>query len=199
MNYLFIGAHTDDIELSCGGFVHKLISQGHDVRCYTFSYCNKIRLLHEYALSMDVLGVNNYIVNTYDNRTISYYRQKVLDDLLQYKEHYQPDVVVTHSKYDLHQDHQVIGEESLRAFKFTTILSYLSPWNGNHDVNYFVPLNRSNVDKKIEALSKYESQRHRTYMDEDVIRMNSRFHTNQSPYYHYCEAFKVEKMYEREA
>jgi LmbE family N-acetylglucosaminyl deacetylase len=195
MNYLFIGAHTDDIELSCGGFIYKLLEQGHEVRCYTFSYCNKLSLLQEHTKSMDKLGVKTYIVNTYDNRTISYYRQKVLDDLIQFKSFYQPDVVVSHDSSDLHQDHQVVGQETLRAFKFTTILTYMAPWNGHLDVNYYVPLSRSAIDSKIEALSQYESQKYRPYMDENTIRTNSTYYSSQSPVYHWCEAFKVKAFY----
>lgn len=195
MNYLFIGAHTDDIELSCGGFIRKLLERECQVRCYTFSYINRLSLLQEHSKSMERLGVKNFVVNNYQNRTFSYYRQQILDELIMYKEAYQPDVVVSHHPSDIHQDHKVVAEETLRAFKFTDILQYIGPWNNIVKPNYYVPLTRNQVDIKVEALSQYDSQRHKPYMDEDMIRTNSRYHANESPFYHYCEAFTAEKIY----
>lgn len=191
MNYLFIGAHTDDIELAAGGWICQLIESGHTVKCYTFSYLNKPRLLIEHGNSMEVLGVKNYTVNLHHNRMFSYDRQTILDDLIQYKESYQPDVVITHDIADVHQDHKCVAEESLRAFKFTNLLTYMAPWNGHHMVNYYVPVSLSHMDKKVEALKKYESQSHRPYMDEEIIRSTASHYTNQIPHYSYAEAFKV--------
>jgi LmbE family N-acetylglucosaminyl deacetylase len=193
---LFIGAHTDDIELSCGGAISKFIAQGHDVRCYVFSYCDNIQLLLEFQRSMNVLGVNNYVLNTYDNRVINYFRQKVLQDLCDYKESFVPDYIFTHDVADIHQDHSTIGMETLRAFKFHNIISYTHPWNGDINPNFFVSFGKAELEKKIEACQQYESQSHRHYMNEDMIRVNSLYWTNRSPYNQYCEAFNIINLYD---
>ncbi|MEY3400676.1 MAG: hypothetical protein RLZZ86_279 [Cyanobacteriota bacterium] len=193
---LFIGAHTDDVELSCGGTIHKLIQAGHDVRVYVFSYVNDMTLLLEHQRSMLELGVDNYILNTYDTRTMSYYRQSLLSDLCVYRSSFQPDIIFTHDPADIHQDHSVVGQETLRAFKYTNILSYMHPWNGSFNPNYFVSLSKGNVDAKINACKQYDSQSHRAYMSEDMIKVNSTYYTNQAPYDHYCEAFKVYSIYD---
>lgn len=193
---LFIGAHTDDVELSCGGTIHKLIQAGHDVRVYVFSYVQKMTLLLEHQRSMMELGVQNYVLNTYDTRTFSYYRQNILNDLINYKSSFTPDYIFTHDIDDIHQDHSVVGQETLRAFKYSNILTYLHPWNGSQKPNYFVSLSKTNVDAKVTALKQYESQSHRTYMDEEMIRINSRYWTNINPFSLYCEAFKLIAYYD---
>jgi LmbE family N-acetylglucosaminyl deacetylase len=189
---LFIGAHTDDVELSAGGTIAKLIGEGHDVRVYTFSYCDNMQLLLEFQRSMNVLGVKNYELNTYDNRTISYYRQNVLEDLIKYRESFYPDIVFTHDPSDLHQDHSCIGQETLRAFKFFNIISYISPWNSSADrPNFFVSLTKEQVEKKVEACKCYESQVSRFYMYEDVIHTNTSYWTNKQPFGLFTESFRI--------
>lgn len=194
--FLFIGAHTDDVELSCGGTIHKLTDAGHDVRVYVFSYVNDMQLLLEHQSSMLELGVKSYVLNTYDTRTMSYYRQSLLSDLYSFRASFQPDLIFTHDPSDIHQDHSVVGQETLRAFKYSNICTYMHPWNGSFNPNYFVSLSNSNVQAKINACHKYQSQSHRPYMSEDMIRVNATYYTNQAPYDNYCEAFKVYSVYD---
>ena len=193
---LFIGAHTDDIELSCGGTMAKLIADGHDVRCYVFSYCDNIQLLLEFQRSMNVLRVKNYVLNTYDVRIMNYFRQKVLQDLFDYKESFVPDYIFTHDTADIHQDHSTIGTETLRAFKFHNIFTYNHPWNGSFNPNFFVSFGNRELDQKIEACQQYESQAHRHYMSPEMIRTNSLYWTNNSPYNFFCEGFRVINLYD---
>ena len=45
------------------------------------------------------------------------------------KRELQPDLVVTPTTDDIHQDHSVVSIESKQAFKATSILGYEVPWN----------------------------------------------------------------------
>lgn len=194
---LFIGAHTDDIELACGGTMAKAIALGHDVRCYTFSYCDNMQLLLEFQRSMQVLDVKNYVLNTYNNRIMDLFRQKVLQDLLDYSSSFSPEIIFTHDASDVHQDHSTVGMETIRAFKGCNIITYLHPWNSNnHNANYFVSFGRVELDKKIEACKQYESQSYRNYMHPDMIEANATYWTNRSPYDQYCEAFNIYQSYD---
>lgn len=194
MKYLFIGAHTDDIELAAAGTITQLLRAGHEVRCYTFSYLNRLQLLSEHTNAMESLGIQNWVANTYDNRIMSYYRQAILENLLEYKETYLPDVVFTHSPDDIHQDHQTVAMESIRAFKNNcTIITYMMPWNGQLAANMFIPLTLEDVGKKVEVLQHYQSQSFRHYMAEDSIRQNSS--TARWPGYHYMESFQIIQLF----
>ena len=63
------------------------------------------------------------------------HRQDILELLVALWEEWRPDAVFQPSLHDIHQDHQVVAAEGLRAFKRTTILGYEIPWN-NFDFAY---------------------------------------------------------------
>ena len=82
----------------------------------------------------------------------------------------QPDLIFVPSLNDIHQDHQVIANEGLRAFKRHTILGYEEPWNNIvFESRSFIALEKRHVEKKIEALRCYKSQQHRSYLTEEAI------------------------------
>ena len=172
MKYLFIGAHGDDIELSCGGFIHRLIQEGNEVTCLALSDCFVESLPQEMNESMEVLGVKYSQIANFERRVFPENRQRILDYLIQIREQNGPfDVVVTHDPNDRHQDHRTTGQESIRAFGSTTILTYCSPFNSlSLNENYFVKLSYENIHKKIDALNCYTSQSQRVYMNEEYIK-----------------------------
>ena len=72
---------------------------------------------------------------------------------------------------NLHQDHQTITNEALRAFKRSSILGYELPWNHiDFHENCFVALKEKHVKKKLEALSHYKTQEARLYFDVEYLR-----------------------------
>lgn len=165
MKYLFIGAHTDDAELSCGGTMVKLVEQGHDVDCLALSYCDQNELLKEYANASEILGINFYNEG-FDVRCFNQQSLFIADALLRFKGY---DFVFTHSDNCRHPDHRTVAQESKRIFN-CGIATFIQPWNGQHEENYFVELSERQLEKKLHALSCYKSQAHRTYMDSDFIR-----------------------------
>ena len=127
-------------------------------------------------------------------RTFPDRRQDILELLIALWEEWQPDAVFQPSLHDIHQDHQVIAAEGLRAFKRTTILGYEIPWN-NFDFRYqwYSALEQKHVEKKVAALGKYASQQHRRYADPEYIRTLARMHgvnVNQE----YAEVFQVYRV-----
>ena len=72
---------------------------------------------------------------------------------------------------DLHQDHHIIAQEGMRAFKKTTILAYEMPWNNiTFSTQLFIKLNKKHIELKICALKEYESQKEKSYANETFIR-----------------------------
>ena len=95
---------------------------------------------------------------------------------------------------DVHQDHQVIHQEGIRAFKNTTFAGYELPWNNfSFHTNFFIRLSENEMQKKVNALKKYESQSHRNYMKEDFIRSLAKVRGVQANA-EYAEAFEVYKL-----
>jgi len=102
-----------------------------------------------------------------------------------------PDMVFMPSTDDLHQDHTTVASEGLRAFKHTSIYAYEMPWNNiRFRTTAFVALSEEHMERKICALSHYETQRDRPYMDEAFTRGQARTRGVQIGV-PYAEAFDV--------
>jgi LmbE family N-acetylglucosaminyl deacetylase len=184
---LVLAPHTDDGEFGAGGTMARLVDAGADVRYVAFSIATRSlpegfaadTLASEVREATAELGISdaNLIVHDFDVRTFPEHRQDILEVLVALWEEWQPDAVFQPSLHDIHQDHQVIAAEGLRAFKRTTILGYEIPWN-NFDFAYqaYVSLTQSHVDRKVAALAKYASQQHRRYSDPEYIRNVARTH-----------------------
>src|SRR4030043_863132 len=125
----FIGAHPDDIELGCGAFISNIHGKA-DILCVTLSDNQKNpalpQLVEEHYRSMAVLGVprTDVRVGSFITRRFPELRQEILEYLYQLNREYQPDIVITHTRADIHQDHQQTTEEELRAFRGPTGLGF---------------------------------------------------------------------------
>ena len=192
MRVLFIGAHTDDIEINCGGTVVKHIEEGHDVCCASLSDINSSQLRHEFTLSMGELGVSNFVVESFERRVFSQNRQLILDYLIQLGKF---DRVFTHDQSDIHQDHLVVGHESIRAFPTAEIFTYVNTFNdwGFAD-NVFVRLTEDHLLKKMDSIARYESQKHRIYCNPEIIRSTALINGIQARS-EYAESFKALRFY----
>jgi LmbE family N-acetylglucosaminyl deacetylase len=120
----------------------------------------------------EAIGIpqNDLIVHDFEVRTFPASRQDILELLIAQWEEWQPDAVLMPSLHDVHQDHQVVAAEGLRAFKRTTVLGYEIPWNNfNFDYQAYVALDERHVERKVAALARYASQQHRNYANPDYI------------------------------
>jgi LmbE family N-acetylglucosaminyl deacetylase len=92
-------------------------------------------------------------------RKLSYSRQEVLEELVNLKKKIDPDMVFLPSAEDLHQDHQTVYNEGLRAFKEITLWGYELPWNTiTFPTRGFVTLEDRHIQKKWKALQEYKTQ-----------------------------------------
>lgn len=178
---LVLAPHTDDGELGCGATIHRLTTEGADVFYVAFSICTRslpehlhpLTLAEEVRKATEILGVKpeNLILFDYDVRHFPAIRQTILEEMVALEKQIKPDLVLMPCSTDIHQDHQTIYAEGLRAFKRTTILGYELPWNNlSFTTNTFVALSENNVQQKINALNEYESQKARSYLNADFIR-----------------------------
>lgn len=178
---LVLAPHTDDGEIGCGGTISKLLEKGSEVFYVAFSsareglkqkgFKNDI-LIHEVKLATKVLGIKkkNLTILNYKVRFFFSSRQEILENMIKFKKNIKPDLVLMPSLKDIHQDHSVIAQEGLRAFKNSTILAYELVWNNlNFQNMMFVRLDKKHIQAKWNALNKYKSQKIRSYMNKDFI------------------------------
>lgn len=198
---LVLAPHTDDGELGCGGTIAKLCAFGNRVLYIAFSSCNNSlpqefppdSLKAEVKKAVALLGIapENLVLLDYSVREFKDNRQSILDAMIGLREQYKPDIVFLPSSHDIHQDHQVIYEEGLRAFKFISILGYELPWNNlQFKPGLFIKLSKEEITNKAEALMEYKSQLHRPYLDKDLVFSQARIRGGQLASV-YAEAFEV--------
>jgi LmbE family N-acetylglucosaminyl deacetylase len=178
---LVLAPHTDDGEFGCGGTVAKFVRQGSRVVYVAFSAAEQSVLPHlprdilrtEVRQATAALGIQNEdcLVFDFEVRRFPEMRQRILDRLIELERRYKPDMVFLPSVNDTHQDHQTIAHEGFRAFKRTTMLGYEVPWNNlDFRTSCFVEISDNDLEMKMAALAKYESQKHRTYADAQFVR-----------------------------
>ena len=129
---LAIGAHPDDLELACGGTLARMVDMGHDVHSVVMSRggvggVSDVRVLeaHEGALRLGVgaLHVHDFpdtnLALTSREMTLAIERDIAMID---------PDIILTHSSHDQHQDHAAVHQAVLRAArKHHSIMCFESP------------------------------------------------------------------------
>jgi len=182
-----LAPHTDDGEFGCGGAIARMLDASVDVRYVAFSVATKSlpegfppdTLAREVREATAAIGIQpeKLDVHDFEVRTFPVHRQEILELLIAIWEEWRPDAVFMPSVRDIHQDHQVIAAEGLRAFKRTTVLGYEIPWN-NLDFAYqaYISLEKAHVERKVEALSRYASQQHRNYANPEHIWTRARTH-----------------------
>jgi len=171
---LFVGCHPDDIEYGCGGLISKL---KHKIPIYVLTLSKNQKnpknknLVQENLESLKTLGIKNkeIILGDFTTREFSYQRQEICDYLWKIGKKINPTCVFI-PPYDLHQDHQVGHDESLRVFRNKTIIAYDIPRSEKSSKSViFVELSKKNLDDKLKALSKYKTYRNKNYFQKDVI------------------------------
>jgi len=139
-------------------------------------YPGSERLLTEWDQSMDILGIHKYnrIIFDYPARKLHEHRQDILEFLVSYKKDINPDYIFSLDPNSLHQDHETVGIETLRAFHDKVLWSYeLFSWaNVDFKPQVYIPISEEDLEFKIKALQQYRSQYEikRTNFSEEFIR-----------------------------
>ncbi len=184
MRILLLSPHTDDVELGAGGSVAKFLEGQNELYWMVFSTAQdsipddmpKDTLRNEFISVAESIGLgpDNYKIYDYPVRYLFKYRQEILEEMIKVKKSFAPDLVIGPSPNDHHQDHEVISNEMIRAFKSSSsVLGYELPWNQTgFDMQLFNKLNERHVEKKLKLLSNYHSQLslNRPYFSNEFIR-----------------------------
>ena len=173
---LCLGAHCDDIEIGSGATMLRL-AQTHphaQVTWVVFSG-NAVRMAEaresaEYCLR----GFSNPEIQIHDFRNgfFPYVATGIKEEFEALKSKLQPQIIFTHFREDLHQDHRLIAELTWNTFRDHLILEYEIPKydGGLGSPNLFVPLSDELVAEKLEMLDRFfESQRKRAWFSHETF------------------------------
>ena len=156
---LAIGAHPDDIEIGCAGTILKLIEQGavSEVHWVVLSGERRARrggTRRAPEALLDGVPRSEVVVCDFPDGFFPYEGQRIKDFFERLKVELSPDVVLTHQRADLHQDHRLCCELTWNTFRDHLILEYEVPkYDGDMSApNAFVPLSEGLSRRKIDHL-----------------------------------------------
>ena len=176
LSILALGAHCDDIEIGCGGTILSILNSNANVhvRWIVFSSNEKrkaeatagARLFTEKAEALDLKIYN------FRDGFLPYHGEEVKQQFEEIKKQADPDLIFTHYRHDLHQDHRLVSELTWNTFRNHLILEYEIPkWDGDLGIpNTFVHLDESIAAQKIQYLQQtYNSQQTKAWFTDDLF------------------------------
>ncbi len=177
LRVLCLGAHSDDIEIGCGGTLLSLLDNNHqvDVRWVVFSASEERSREAKASAAAFLAQAHEKVValKNYRDGFFPFIGAAIKDEFEQLKEEFQPDVVFTHFRDDRHQDHRLISDLTWNTFRKHLILEYEIPkYDGDFgQPNVFVPLTDTICQRKIALLlACFASQREKPWFDEQTFR-----------------------------
>ena len=201
---LILSPHIDDGEIAMGGTIARLIEDGNEVFYLSFSFSdvslpegfNIDDIKNESSRARAVLGIkkDNFFAENYQTRHFASCRQAILEDMVAYGKKILPEVVFSPSSTDIHQDHEVIYKEALRAFRYGTLLGFEHIKNNlSWENRLFISLTEEHVRKKLEAINCFESQMVKGTLDLESLRGLAKMRGAQVRI-HLAESFEVIRM-----
>lgn len=170
---LILAPHTDDETIGCGGLMARYAAMA-EIYVVAFSSAKESTeaagfkpemLVEEFYSATATLGIESHrrFLRDYPVRHFPEYRQEVLDEMILLRRDLSPDIVLCPGTRDVHQDHAVVRNEAIRAFKDRCVLGYEIPHNYTEPfrARLYVPLTKKQVRLKKGALGIYKTQRHR--------------------------------------
>lgn len=210
--WLFLSPHTDDAEIAAGGLMSRVAAAGKlgstSMYHYAFSLAqesldpgwDEMSTAREFVKACEVyeIPLDEVAISDDDGmvpvRRFPEHRQSILDTLVFIRNQWGPHVVVGPSLNDCHQDHQVVAQEMIRAFKrHASILCYEHPRNdAGFTPQMWVTLGEGDVETKMRAIGCYASQiaKANNFLDEGSIRARLQFR-GQQVNTQYAEAYEV--------
>jgi LmbE family N-acetylglucosaminyl deacetylase len=177
---LLLGAHCDDIEIGCGGTLLCLAARYPEARFVwvTLSADDRREAETRQAASRLLADAPNTLVEVKHFRG-SYFPHlgPEIKDFVEQLKRFEPDLVLTHFRHDLHQDHRVVNELTWNTFRNHTVLEFEIPkFDGDTaQPNVYVPLTRAQLELKCRVLMEsFPSQHARSWFTPDTFRAIAR-------------------------
>jgi LmbE family N-acetylglucosaminyl deacetylase len=198
---LCIGAHSDDIEIGCGGTLLQLKSSYSQLKFYWMVFTGAGVRSQEATKGADLFteGCEKEVVlKSFKDGFLPYVGAQVKECFEETKSRVNPDLIFTHWGGDAHQDHRLLSELTWNTFRNHIILEYEVPkYDGDLGrPNLFVPLEASLSEKKIDHLfSAFVSQSTKNWFSRETFAglMRIRGMESNAPS-GYAEAFYARKM-----
>lgn len=199
---LCLGAHSDDIEIGCGGTLLGLLAANPKLEICWVLLSGDERRATEARRSCELFcGAGARVEFIQQSFTDSYFPaegRSLKEFFHQLARRVFPDLIFTHRRADRHQDHRTVAEFTWNAFRGPTILEYEIPkWEGDlGQPNFFVPLSVEHASRKADLLLEcFPTQATKPWFDRETFLSLARLRGLEanSPT-RYAEAFHADKL-----
>jgi LmbE family N-acetylglucosaminyl deacetylase len=199
---LALGSHSDDIEIGCGATLLALSRARPEVEVtWVVLGAEGERELEARASAEAFMGAaarSEVVVHGFRDGFFPYIGGEVKDIFERLKSRLDPDLILTHARHDLHQDHRLVCELTWNTWRNHLILEYEIPkYDGDLGTpNVFVPVSEEIAREKVRlVLDAFESQAEKHWFDEQIFLglMRVRGMEGRSPS-GYAEAFTCRKL-----
>lgn len=176
LRILCVGAHSDDIEIGCGGTILRLLSE------YDHAEVHWVVLGSSGARDAEALASaerfladarkKDVIVESFKNGFFPFIGDQLKDFFERLKEKGSPDVIFTHFRDDRHQDHRVVSDLTWNTYRNHLILEYeIVKYDGDlASPNVFVHLDEPVCQKKIGVImDTFKTQRDKDWFTPDAF------------------------------
>jgi LmbE family N-acetylglucosaminyl deacetylase len=176
LTVLCLGAHSDDIEIGCGGTLLKLCEQYPAIVLQGVVF-SAIGIRAEEARRGAILfggtaAGDSLLLKAFSDGFMPFEGAGIKAVVEELKHAIQPDLIFTHSRRDAHQDHRLLAEATWNTFRDHLILEYEIPkYDGDiGQPNVFVHLAPELCQKKVKyILDAFQSQRSKAWFEESTF------------------------------
>lgn len=176
LKILCIGAHSDDIEIGCGGTILKLIEKyGNTIFYWVVLSSNEKRKLEaEESANAFLAGAKEktIVIKEFRDGYFPYIGGEIKQYFEELKGKVDPDLIFTHYRSDLHQDHRLVSELTWNTFRNHQIFEYEIPkYDGDlGSPNLFVPIDNDACKKKTAYIQNiFKTQAENKWFTEDTF------------------------------
>jgi len=176
LRILCLGAHSDDIEIGCSGTLLRMINDGLNIRIHWVVLgamgIRTEEAVHSAEKILSDVKEKKITVMGFRDGFFPYHGEEIKEYFEQLKGGINPDIIFTHFRQDLHQDHRLIAELTWNTFRNHLILEYEIPkYDGDlSSPNFFVHLNQEICERKIfHLLSSFKTQSDKHWFTDETF------------------------------
>jgi len=202
LTVLCLGAHADDIEIGCGGTLLKLAEQHRDLSVHWVVFSATPSRAREAKRSAQVFlqhaHAKTVVIKNFRDSYFPFMGERIKKFVQQLGRDVTPNLIFTHHRKDLHQDHRLLAELTWNAFRNHLILEYEIPkYDGDMGApNTYVHLSKQVAERKVHCIcDEFKTQKSKQWFSEDtflaLLRLRGLESNSPSKY---AEAFYCQKM-----
>ena len=173
---LCLGAHSDDIEIGCGGTILRLLSEYDDVEVHWVVVGSSGQRDGEALAGAEKFLAKakkkEIMIEHFKSSYFPYRGEEIKDFFEKLKDRISPDIIFTHYRHDLHQDHRVISELTWNTYRDHLVFEYeIMKYDGDiGSPNVFVHLDETLCRKKIRfIMDSFKTQREKDWFTRDAF------------------------------